>query len=302
MAQLGFIVRALIASPSDVQKERQAIPEVIAAWNATHSLERRIIIEPVKWESHAVPGLEGRPQEMVNKQLVDICDFLIGVFWTRLGTPTGVAPSGTAEEINEFREAGKPVLLYFSSQPVVPESIDPKQYEMLKSFRAEMEQLGLIERYSEVGELREKLTRHLTSVVNRLVDTSQIDVALVGLPAEHTSTTDGASAIQEFREQFRTFVRRFSADWSSERDSEPNKLDQARSILASAADENVTFASHMGTGFDESMPNSLQEFAKRLKVASRHQVYLDGGVSWRAFWQQGDEIARDMEKFASDLR
>ncbi|MFO7659441.1 MAG: hypothetical protein R6V77_00850 [Candidatus Cloacimonadaceae bacterium] len=59
----------------------------------------------------------------MNQQLVKSCDLVIGAFWTKLGTPTGKAESGTAEEIEQFRAEGKPVLLYFSSAPAVPESI-----------------------------------------------------------------------------------------------------------------------------------------------------------------------------------
>lgn len=169
MPQQGTILRVLIASPGDVQQERQAIPEVIAAWNAANSLDRAIIIEPIKWESHAVPGLEGRPQGMINTQLVDICDFLVGVFWTRLGTDTGVAPSGTAEEIEEFRKAGKPVLLYFSSKPVDLESVDFDQYEKLKAYKKGLEPEGLLGKYKDVGELRDKLSQHINLVVIKFI-------------------------------------------------------------------------------------------------------------------------------------
>jgi hypothetical protein len=36
------------------------------------------------------------------------------MFWTKLGTATGVAASGTVEEIDRFVAAGKPAMLYFS--------------------------------------------------------------------------------------------------------------------------------------------------------------------------------------------
>ena len=260
MAQLGFIVRALIASPSDVQRERQAIPEVIAAWNATHSYRRKIIIEPVKWESHTVPGLEGRPQEMVNKQIVVDCDFLIGAFWTRLGTPTGVALSGTVEEINEFRKLGKPVLLYFSSQPVVPASIDLKQYELLTNFQNEMEQQGLVERYEEVGELREKLTRHLTAIIDKLSESGVFDINVVGLPTQSQELADSIeSKIDAFLEQFKIFIRRFAASWSGERDSEPINIDEAIYILNSADNEIVSFISTFGDVLNRFPSHPLQE-------------------------------------------
>jgi hypothetical protein len=173
MPQRGLIVRALIASPSDVTRERRAVSEVVERWNATHSVGKAVVIEPVKWESHAVPGLDGRPQGMINEQLLGRCDFLIGVFWTRLGTRTGVAESGSAEEVDEFHRAGKPVLLYFSSIPVEPASINQAQYRRLNQFRRRMREAGLIDTYSSSEEFREKLFQHLSAVIDRIVEASR---------------------------------------------------------------------------------------------------------------------------------
>lgn len=53
---------------------------------------------------------------------------LIGMFWTKLGTSTGVAESGTVEEINQLVEQQKPALLYFSNRPIDPGKIDLKQH------------------------------------------------------------------------------------------------------------------------------------------------------------------------------
>src|SRR3990172_1493833 len=121
MSIQATVYRVLIASPSDVLSERKAISEVLYAWNALNSVAMNIVLLPVMWETHSAPEMGGRPQEIINKQLVRDCDFLIGTFWTRIGTHTGVAESGTVEEIREFLKAGKPVMLYFSTAPVVPD-------------------------------------------------------------------------------------------------------------------------------------------------------------------------------------
>jgi len=98
-----------------------------------------------------------RPQAIINKQVLKDCDILIAIFWTRLGSPTGVAASGTVEEIEEHIAAGKPAMIYFSSAPVVADSIDPDQYAALKAFKAECQRRGLIEFYDSLADFREKL-------------------------------------------------------------------------------------------------------------------------------------------------
>lgn len=106
------------------------------------------VLLPVRWETHTSPKMGDRPQAIINKQIVEACDILVAVFWTRIGTPTGVAESGSVEEIKEFIAKGKSVLLYFSDVPAALASIDPDQYKRLTEFKQEYKQKGLIESYS----------------------------------------------------------------------------------------------------------------------------------------------------------
>src|SRR5215207_6971628 len=87
--------RVLIASPSDLVDERQVAAEAMSEWNALNAAAENIVLLPVKWETHATPETGVRPQDAINRQLVSECDILLGLFWTRLGTSTGVAASGT---------------------------------------------------------------------------------------------------------------------------------------------------------------------------------------------------------------
>src|SRR5215469_2313665 len=91
--------RVLIASPSDMPEERQIATEGINEWNALHASDEGVVLLPVKWETHAMPETGVRPQAAINRQLVAECDLLLGMFWSKLGTSTGVAESGTVEEI-----------------------------------------------------------------------------------------------------------------------------------------------------------------------------------------------------------
>src|ERR1700722_4171882 len=92
----------LIASPSDLTEERQAATEAVYEWNAQHAAAESVVLLPIKWETHAMPQTAVRPQEAINRQLVKGSDILIGMFWTKLGTDTGVAESETVEEIDQF--------------------------------------------------------------------------------------------------------------------------------------------------------------------------------------------------------
>ena len=159
------MVKVMIASPGDVATERRTAREIIHEWNAVHAEDRRTVLLPVTWETNAAPAMGDRAQEIINKQLVRGADLLIAVFWTRLGTPTGVAKSGTIEEIEEHLQSGKPAMLYFSSTPVRPDSVDEVQYRALREFKASVLQRGLVEEYESVSEFREKLSRQLSQTI-----------------------------------------------------------------------------------------------------------------------------------------
>lgn len=167
MSYQSNVYRVMLASPSDVKEERDIFPEILDTWNAQNSFHEKAVILPIKWETHSIPEMGDRPQAIINK-LVNDSDILIGIFWTKLGTPTGVADSGSVEEIEEFRLNGKPVLLYFSDAPVVAGSINIEQYQSLKEFKDKCFLEGLVETYDSTNEFREKLLRHLLGTVRRL--------------------------------------------------------------------------------------------------------------------------------------
>src|SRR5206468_6654815 len=106
MSYTATVVKVMIASPSDVPQERRLARDVIEEWNAIHAEDRGIVLMPVGWETHSSPEMGDRPQAIINRQLLRNSDLLIAVFWTRLGSPTGAAQSGTVEEIEEHLGAG----------------------------------------------------------------------------------------------------------------------------------------------------------------------------------------------------
>jgi hypothetical protein len=165
MSYQATAINVMIASPGDVAAERQIIQALIHNWNSIHSEERQIVLMPLMWETHSTPEIGDRAQAIINRQVLDRCDLLVAVFWTRLGSPTGSSPSGTAEEIRKHVESGKPAMVYFALKPVELDSVDMSQYEALKSFRAECEKSGLIATYSTLQEFTDSFSRHLAQVV-----------------------------------------------------------------------------------------------------------------------------------------
>ena len=198
------VYRILIASPSDVPDERSVIPEIVNEWNAVSAFSTKIILMPIKWEVNTTPLLGGRPQQIINDQIVKDADLLVGVFWTRIGTKTEMAESGTAEEIQQFVDSGKPVMLYFSQSPIDPDKIDIEQFASLKKFKDKMRTQGLTETYSGIVDFRHKFTRQLAINLNNLIDSLTEQLKSSGKEPSRKITEQQKSAVVELTKPTRS--------------------------------------------------------------------------------------------------
>ncbi|WFU00672.1 DUF4062 domain-containing protein [Rhizobium sp. CB3171] len=168
MAFASTTLKVLIASPSDLREERDAAESAITEWNSVHAEAEGLVLLPIRWETSVFPVANQRPQSAINQQIVDHADILIGLFWTRLGTNTGVAISGTVEEIDRFVAAKKPAMIYFSERAISPSAIDVGQLGNLKDFQAATYKEALTGSFATPAELTHQLFKHLTSLVRTM--------------------------------------------------------------------------------------------------------------------------------------
>jgi len=161
------VFNVLIVSPGDVEAERRVARDVVNEWNATHSRSRKIVLQPVGWETHSHPEMGDRAQEVLNRQILDDADLLVGIFWSRIGTPTGDAPSGSVEELQRHMESGKPTMVYFSDAPGSLAMGADGQYKRLLVWREGWcAPRGLVETFRSADEFKDKFRRQLATKVN----------------------------------------------------------------------------------------------------------------------------------------
>src|SRR5215470_1758440 len=95
------ILRIVVASPGDVNAERDVVLEVVNEINRGVAADRGLRLEVIRWETDTYPGFhpEG-PQGPIDKILrIEDCDVVIGIFWKRFGTPAKEGTTGTEHEI-----------------------------------------------------------------------------------------------------------------------------------------------------------------------------------------------------------
>lgn len=184
MAFPAVVVRVLVASPGDTTNERAAIERAIHDWNAARAVGAGVVLMPVRWESHVVPELGADAQAVVNEQIGDNCDIVIGVFNTRIGTATPRAVSGTVEEIGRARQAERPVHVWFSTAPV-PRDTDLEQLAKVLELKNELD--GLYGEYADIADLAFQVRQALERDVHKLAVSSKVDL-------EHASGPVGVGA------------------------------------------------------------------------------------------------------------
>src|SRR4051794_3931440 len=90
-------VRIFVASPGDVTEERDRVNQYVEEFNRTVGASQSVVLEVVRWETHAWPGFGEDPQAVINDQ-IEPYDIFVGVLWRRIGTQTSRSISGTVEE------------------------------------------------------------------------------------------------------------------------------------------------------------------------------------------------------------
>lgn len=145
-----------IASPGDMNPERQEIRNFFEEYNRHTASTRNVRFVVVDWENYATTGV-GRPQQLVTSQTLEQCRdslaLVIGLMGLRFGFPTGTHESGTEEEfewaLNNHLQTGFPEIKWFfrKVEKFVAPSSDPdeiktalEQWEKVLNFKKRLQQ------------------------------------------------------------------------------------------------------------------------------------------------------------------
>ena len=168
MAYSALVRRLLISCPGDVPVTNLAIVQkAVNRWNGIYGESFGAAVIPTSWGTHAAAEFGGSPQEILNRQLVDRSDICLALFANRLGTPTALAESGTAEEIERIANGGKYVAILRSRRPVDISLINLEQAQNLERYLARIGANALVLDYATDDELSQKVDTILAAAVAR---------------------------------------------------------------------------------------------------------------------------------------
>ncbi len=126
-------------------------------------------MEFTNWRTHSHPAAGGCPQALLNKQVVDQCDIMVGIFNARFGSPTGVADSGTEEEIRRSIKRGKKVMVYFANLPTPKRNKARNEFERIEKFKGKLGKNAIYHTYTDMPAFEAAFRQHLAGVMNELL-------------------------------------------------------------------------------------------------------------------------------------
>ncbi len=167
-------LRIFLASPSDIQEERNIVSIVVEELRRTIGDILQVDLELIRWETHTWPDVGDDAQDVINREIGEY-DVLVGMMWKRFGTPTKRADSGTEEEFERaydyFKTYNRPkIMFYFRTTPFYPKNLkEVSQFSKVIKFRKKLEKLGIyLWEYNEPLEFERRLREHLIKQVREL--------------------------------------------------------------------------------------------------------------------------------------
>jgi hypothetical protein len=169
MPEQVLLFRVFVGAPSDVDEALDVIRGQIEQWNRDHGPLSRARVEFINWRTHSHPAAGGRPQALLNKQVVDKSDIVVGIFNTRFGSPTGKADSGTEEEIRRSIKQGKTVMVYFANRPTPRQRQARSEFDRIEKFKRKLGENALYHTYTDMPAFEAAFRQHLAGAMNELL-------------------------------------------------------------------------------------------------------------------------------------
>lgn len=171
------LLRVVVVSPSDVKAERDVLQEILEEVNRDSAHDRGFHLHLSRWETDALPGFHPKGVQGIIDPMLKIkdADIVVGIFWTRFGTPTASGLTGTEHELKTAYAAwqtnGRPhIMLYFNQAPYSPTtSEETEQWNRVLKFKEGCPREGLWWPYNGKDNFSETVRRHLRKFITMQV-------------------------------------------------------------------------------------------------------------------------------------
>jgi hypothetical protein len=218
MPRHSLVVRVFVASPSDVRDEREQLETLISEMNKIWGKTLSVIFELIKWETDIYPAFGSDPQSVINSQLDDDYDVFIGILWSKFGTKTPRAESGTLEEFERAysrlkSEYNKPeIMMYFKDTPLPPSKISPADMLKIQEFKESISSRGgIYGTFEDATGFQSSLRAHLSAVAQKFMKLRTDETTETGPGLTTKSEESEATSIEIDDLGYLDFMERFDS-------------------------------------------------------------------------------------------
>lgn len=174
MPRSETIISVFVASPSDVSEERKSLDSIVSELNKTWSKNLNLRLDLIKWETDTHPGFGDYSQDVINTQINDEYDVFLAIFWSKIGTETKSALSGTLEEFDRAYKkylddrSSIDIMVYFKDQAISPSKIDLAQMQKIQDLKNQLgEKGGLYWTFESTDDFESLLRSHLSKIAQK---------------------------------------------------------------------------------------------------------------------------------------
>lgn len=165
-------LKIFLASPGDVVVERRIVEEVLKELNITYGNANGISLRLLNWEDYSYPGMGEDPQSVINNQIPNDYDVFLCVFWTRIGTATNRAQSGSVEELEialSRVENGEDVQImgYFKTEPPTSLNEITEQFLEVQKLKRKIGKTCLYKEFTSTDKFKEIFRINFTQFLNQ---------------------------------------------------------------------------------------------------------------------------------------
>ncbi len=278
MPKESKIFTLFIAAPGDVSIEKEVIRDLAVEWNRNRGQFIDARVEVTDW-LHVFPEFNDRPQAIINEQLFDKADLVVAIFWTKFGSPTGIANSGTEEEILRAKKQNKPLMLYFSDVAAQPSTVDYTELEKVNTFKKEHQHDGLYKSYNTVDSFKPMFRNDLAGMMHKIMQGDK--------PIEDNSKAEREARKQEEKDTT-------GVDYKPVKEIEKRIIENFPVYLAKLYGI-VEPKSALPNGLKVSKANNNKE-----EIAMLKEKVIDWNKRILSYTNQLTQILNDIEEYSDD--
>jgi hypothetical protein len=311
MPRHSVVVDVFLSSPNDVDAERDFIVAVAQEWNLLRSRDTGCHVNVITWEDIIAPALSDRPQSVINEQIGNNYDVYLGLMWSKLGSPTGAAESGTVEEfdraLDRFR-GGESIRLamLFKTSPIPTHILNGAQFDKVSAFKQRFaHEGGLYREFQTDDELRGILNRLFEQIANQTRISSTDERSAQSVVTSPTITENAGNGAESAIEDLADIgILDLNEQLTAVVGEQAKFLDGWMEVLTSNTEESNSASQQMEdlTRFGAADPSALRPIMSRLStnldrlskfVEDNLEGFLSGNNKIIALTEAGLDLSED---------